>query len=984
MPTLKVSVDPSGAQRGAITASNSIKSIGEQATTSTAHVRTFDKSLDNIKSTSLNVARSIATMAGAFSAAMIIRDLTRTAIGFEASMSELQSVTRANAEAMKAMSDEARKMGAETKYSASEASESLTFLARAGFAVQDAIAALPSTLNLAAAGMLSLGEAGDVASNVLSQFNLKASQMNRVSDVMVQTANNANTNVRMLAESFNYVGPIAGSLGKSIEETAAAVGVLGNSGIQASQAGTNLRGILASLLDPTAEARDAIAELGLKVEELNPATNSLSTIFSKLHGAMMNPTQALQIFNKLNAASAIILAGNVDALDKLTEANYAAAGAAEKAAKVMSDNLAGSLKTLRSTIEEVYLKVGESGFTGEIRHSVDVITEAIRIYSGMSNGVNELGGSAEQLIGTIEALIATFAAMKAAQFAGFLHTAAIEMTTVGRAAITATYQVNALSVAMNMQAATASVSGLAAAWRGLTIAIGTNPLGALITALGIAGTAFALFGKHTNEATDAMRRFKQATADVDSLVESFQKQVFAYQEDAAEGALKYALDGSKSILAAYKNIIREIQFSFEKLNKTEISFDNLKKLSSTGLAGFEVEKFGKQYWTKFYEQLLTAQNSADVSSVMESARKYFAFPEFTPTPPTIASGGGPSAILTDSMRFQSDMKAALNLMDKFTLVNIDSQDALEALEAVLKLTSEQVKDFDDAMRDATENEQKATDVQTNHNKVRITTTKLAHEEAAALRNLNKEREDSFQKLKADLELQNQLVGKTDIQKRLAILQRESGASYTPTQLEEIKALLAQNEILERAEQLGAGIGNAFGNAFEKILFDGASFKEAMKSLFSDLLRQLYQQLVVSAFVKMFSNLFVGAVGGGSPEVTNPGPNTTNIGLEVPSARGNAFFGGEVIPMGTGGIIDRPTLFNMSGNKRALVGEMGNEAVMPLTRDSRGRLAVHAKGSEGNNRIINLTMNVNGVSNADSFRLNERSILKRIDRSLRDA
>jgi TP901 family phage tail tape measure protein len=329
------------------------------------------------------------TLVGGFAALAAARDAIRTMAGFESQMSELRGVTNATAIQMEIMEDTVRELGANTRFSAAEAAEGMTFLARAGFDVAEATEALPATLNLAAAGSLELGEAADIASNVLSAFSLQASETTRVVDVLLTTANNANTNVQQLGDAFEYVGPVAGALQVPIEETAAALGVLGNAGIQASSAGTGLRGVLTRLLNPSGKARAALEQMGITAADVNPEMHSLTDIFKTFRERNLGASQALDIFGQRHVAAALAITSQTDALETLIEKNQAAEGAAARVARIMDDNLAGAVKALRSAFEELYLELGDSGVAGGLRDVVDTATQLLRVLGGNKEAIEE-------------------------------------------------------------------------------------------------------------------------------------------------------------------------------------------------------------------------------------------------------------------------------------------------------------------------------------------------------------------------------------------------------------------------------------------------------------------------------------------------------------------------------------------------------------------------------------------------------------------
>ena len=365
MPTFQVAIDSRKATAGAQQFNRSVDGMQRRATRFA-------------KGGGKQMAGALKGLVAGFGALMVVRKAMKVIMEFETTMATLKGVTGATDEAMQSLATTARYYGATTRFSASEAGEGLLFLARAGFTVQEAIQALPATLTLATAGALDLGLAADIASNVLSQFGLKAAETQRIVDTLVNTANSANTDVKQLAEVMKMAGPVAGALGIKVEEAAAAAGVLGDSGIQASMAGTNLRGTLSALLGPTTKAEKVIKKLGLDVNQLNPATNNLASIFRKLRDAQMSAADAVEIFGRRNAAAALTMAAGVEKLEELTAANENATGVAQKNAKLLEDTISGSLKSLNSALEEQFLKSGSGGAASGFKAIIDGITYVIR------------------------------------------------------------------------------------------------------------------------------------------------------------------------------------------------------------------------------------------------------------------------------------------------------------------------------------------------------------------------------------------------------------------------------------------------------------------------------------------------------------------------------------------------------------------------------------------------------------------------------
>lgn len=301
----------------------------------------------------------IGAMGGAMYGAM------RPAIEFEKSMAGVAAVAKANDEQLAKMSATARQLGATTPWAASEAAEGMKFLAQAGFEVNDVIAAMPGMLNLASAGTIGLGDAADIASNILTGFKLEADEMGRVGDVMTNTFTSSNVNLQMIGETMAYVAPDAAAAGMSLEQAAAAAGLLGDAGIQGSRAGTALRSMLARLAAPTGKAATIIQDLGVKTQDANGNLRSLPDILADMNSAMANMGTAAQtevratVFGLEAASAAAVLldqagSGNFQKFSVALEEQ----GAAARVASEMNDTTAGSIKELMSKIEAIAITIG--------------------------------------------------------------------------------------------------------------------------------------------------------------------------------------------------------------------------------------------------------------------------------------------------------------------------------------------------------------------------------------------------------------------------------------------------------------------------------------------------------------------------------------------------------------------------------------------------------------------------------------------------
>ncbi|WP_414127361.1 phage tail tape measure protein, partial [Escherichia albertii] len=291
------------------------------------------------------------------------------AIGFGKEMSRVQALTRIdkNSPQFKALREQALKLGSETQFTASDAASGQSFLAMAGFTPQAIQAALPGVLNMALAGGVELGETADIGSNILTQFNLTADQMDRVGDTLTAAFTRTNTDLRALGETMKYTGPVAAKLGISLEEAAAMAGMLANNGLRGSDAGTAMRASLSRLASPPKAAADALKELGVSVADARGKMRPMEDVLLDLYKATQKYGQVDQVsfFKDIAGEEAfvglqtLVAAAGSGELQKLTRELQGARGEADRVAKVMADNLDGDLKNLDSAWEGLRIRISE-------------------------------------------------------------------------------------------------------------------------------------------------------------------------------------------------------------------------------------------------------------------------------------------------------------------------------------------------------------------------------------------------------------------------------------------------------------------------------------------------------------------------------------------------------------------------------------------------------------------------------------------------
>ncbi|EOS75663.1 MAG: phage tail tape measure protein [Lachnospiraceae bacterium] len=282
---------------------------------------------------------------------------------FEAAMSQVGAISGATGEDLAALRNKAEEMGKTTKFSASESAEALTYMAMAGWKTGDMLDGLEGVLNLAAASGAELGTTSDIVTDALTAMGYSAGYAGRLADVMAAASGNANTNVELMGETFKYAGTMAGTMGYSMEDVALAIGLMANSGIKGSMAGTSLNAIISRLATNTNGAADCINGLGVEFYNADGTARNFGDVMSELREA----TKGLTTEQKAEIASTIageeakkgllaILNASSSDYDKLSTAINGSSGAAKQMADTMNDNLNGQLTLLKSQLESLAIQ----------------------------------------------------------------------------------------------------------------------------------------------------------------------------------------------------------------------------------------------------------------------------------------------------------------------------------------------------------------------------------------------------------------------------------------------------------------------------------------------------------------------------------------------------------------------------------------------------------------------------------------------------
>ena len=310
-----------------------------------------------------------------------------TAAKFEASMSKVQAITRANSDEIGRLTAEARRLGETTQFSAQQSAEAMSYLGMAGWNTEQIIAGMPGLLALAAAGGTDLARTADIVSDDLTAFGLAADQAGHMADVFAVTATRTNTNVEMIGETMKYAAPVARAFGASMEETAALTGIMANAGVKASQAGTSLRAGFMRLAGPPKKASKAMDELGISLSDLSAqqaetsaalsslgidmdgiageGAHKMAAVLTELRDKMQGLTDEeklayMQIIFGTEAATGWlnVLEAGPEVFNDLVAQMENCDGEAEKMAEVMLNNAKGSIVQLQSAVEGAAISIG--------------------------------------------------------------------------------------------------------------------------------------------------------------------------------------------------------------------------------------------------------------------------------------------------------------------------------------------------------------------------------------------------------------------------------------------------------------------------------------------------------------------------------------------------------------------------------------------------------------------------------------------------
>lgn len=532
-----------------------------------------------------------------------IKEFTKAAINagmsFESSMSQVEAISGATGDDLAALTKKAKEMGAKTKYTASESADAFNYMAMAGWKTEDMLNGIEGVMNLAAASGEDLATTSDIVTDALTAMGYSAGDAGRLADVMAAASANANTNVGLMGATFQYAAPIVGSLGYTMEDTAVAIGLMANSGIKGTKAGTALRSIMTRLSTDAGASSKSLGALGTLTEKLGvqfydaegktrPLNKVLGEAREKWKGlSAEQQTSYGKIIAGTNALSGWLSLMNAAPADisKLTKAVKSSDGAASKMADTMQNNVAGTMTKLKSQIEGVQIQIFEKlapAFQQALKEASKFVkginwnnvANAIRgALNKVMDGLKWLIKNAGLVTTALKVMVAAFAVKKVWDFTKSLSEGAKVLISyiANIASATAAKVANTTAEATNTAAkvaATAATGTLTAAQTALNGAMKSNPIGLVIGALGALVAIIGTVVSATNQQTDAEKKEQEQLEKTTEKIQS-RKQAL----DDLETAKQTSLNAGMTELSHYETLYDELGKIVDKNGKVKDGYE---------------------------------------------------------------------------------------------------------------------------------------------------------------------------------------------------------------------------------------------------------------------------------------------------------------------------------------------------------------------------------------------------------------------------
>jgi TP901 family phage tail tape measure protein len=639
-------------------------------------------------------------LAGAFGYAV------KSAADFDKAMSAVSAATHANARDMGLLREAALQAGKDTQYSATQAAQGITELSKAGVSTASILGGgLKGALALAAAGQLDVGEAAEIAASAMTQFRLSGDKVPHVADLLAAGAGKAQGSVHDMGMALNQSGLVAAQFGLSIEDTTGVLAEFANAGLIGSDAGTSLKTMLLALSNPSQRTKDEMDKLGISFYDATGKFIGLSGVAQVLQTRLGGLTdaqrqQALgQIFgNDAIRSASILYADGAKGVEtwknKVNDAGYASETAAR-----LTDNLAGDLERLKSSVETLAIESG-SGANGGLRVLVKAVGSLVDGFSSLPAPVS---GAITVLTGVSGAALLLGAGwIKLRKTTAEMRTELEALGPTGERAAAGMSRVGA---------AAGKVAGVFAALQVAGAVIGhfQDALNPQIDALTIGLQRYAATGKAAGEMSRVLGGgVEKLQGQFQILADTAGRQTWARNIES----------GLESIIPGLKGTDKSLASTRERINAIDASLAGLTSSGNSAEAN------------AIFQKLASVLATGGVS--MAEFRKQF--PQYTAALETAGSAAKGTAGKTGDL--SSALKVGAGAQDKYATeaeaaagAARGERAAMVALSSALKAQTDPVFALLDAEQNLTEAQKNATKAVKEHgrssNEARDATRKLA-------------------------------------------------------------------------------------------------------------------------------------------------------------------------------------------------------------------------------------------------------------------
>lgn len=349
---------------------------------------------------------NLALKVGAASLALMGKQMVQTGAQFDAQIGSIAARAGVAASEMGAITDKARELGKTTLFTATEAAAGMEELAKAGLSVAEVMVSAEDALKLAGVAGMSMDEASTMLVSTMRQFGLAASETGRISDVMAKAMNASLLDANSLADAMKYAGTTGAGFGMSLEETVAVVAKFRDLGLEGSIAGNAFKFSLLNAGRASKKQQDALQQLGLTLEDINPEVHSFAEILKTVADAGKGAAAGSAMFGSRAGLNVMQLAklakeGKLG-LDELIDSLKNAEGSTEEAYKKLTDGVMGRFTLMKSALEDLFLEIFES-FRDPLR---ELMGELGPFFNALSESFGKNKTSVEILGGLIRQLAA--------------------------------------------------------------------------------------------------------------------------------------------------------------------------------------------------------------------------------------------------------------------------------------------------------------------------------------------------------------------------------------------------------------------------------------------------------------------------------------------------------------------------------------------------------------------------------------------------